>query len=73
MVISHTVLNAHMQRLKEAFLFCESARQQGKIKAYGMATWSCFRVPPEDKEQYLALKSVLQLAKEVGGDDHGFR
>ncbi|GAB4820952.1 hypothetical protein N2152v2_007998 [Parachlorella kessleri] len=64
---------AFMQRLKAAFEFCEAARQQGRIKAYGLATWACFRVAPQQQGEYLSLREVVRLAEEVGGRDHGFR
>jgi hypothetical protein len=62
---------AFMQRLHAAFEFCEQARAAGKIKAYGLATWSSFRVAPGHRN-YLALQSIADLAEEVGGQDHGF-
>ncbi len=37
-----------------------------------MATWECFRVPPDNK-QYLSLKRVIDIAKEAGGNNHGFK
>lgn len=64
--------DAFMQRLKAAFKWAEEARRQGLIRAYGLATWGCFR-SPTGSEGYLTLLKVVQLAQEVGGDDHGFR
>lgn len=60
------------QRLRDAFAFCEEARRAGKIRAYGIASWSCFRVPPGNKA-HLSLESAVELARQVGGTDHGFR
>jgi aryl-alcohol dehydrogenase-like predicted oxidoreductase len=38
-----------------------------------MATWTCFRVPPDSKE-YLSLEQVIKEAGKVGGfGRHGFR
>jgi aryl-alcohol dehydrogenase-like predicted oxidoreductase len=37
-----------------------------------MATWECFRVQKENP-QYLSLSDVMSLAKEVGGENHGFK
>lgn len=62
-----------MKRLKLAFDFYEQARIDGRIRYYGLATWNCFRVDPEESEEYLNLETVLQLAESVGGSDHGFR
>ena len=39
---------------------------------YGMATWTCFRVPPGHPE-HLPLQEVVDLAASVGGLNHGFR
>ena len=61
-----------LEALKKVFEFYESKRKEGKIKFYGMATWECFRVLP-DNQMFLSLEDVVALAKDVGGDDHGFR
>ena len=47
-------------------------RIEGKIVAYGMATWSCFRTPPGNPG-HLSLQEVWDIAARVGGKDHGFR
>ncbi|MEO9309232.1 MAG: aldo/keto reductase [Nitrososphaera sp.] len=61
-----------IKNLKDVFELYEQKRKQGKIKYYGMATWECFRVSQENP-QYLSLRDTIQLAKQVGGDNHGFR
>lgn len=61
-----------VQMLKEAFQFYEEKRREGKIRYYGMATWNCFRVE-KDNVEYLNLKNVVNIAKQVGGEEHGFR
>lgn len=61
-----------MHRLKAAFAFYEAARRENKIRYYGMATWNCFRVK-QDHPEYLALEEVIDLARTIGGDRHGFR
>jgi aryl-alcohol dehydrogenase-like predicted oxidoreductase len=61
-----------MQMLSRVFEVYESYRSINKIRYYGMATWTCFRVPPDNKE-YLSLEEVVNLAKKVGGKQHGFR
>ena len=61
-----------LENLKSVFKFYEQKRQEGKIKFYGMATWECFRVP-SDNPQYLSLEDTVNMAKEVGGENHGFR
>lgn len=47
-------------------------RVEGKIQAYGMATWTCFRTPPGDPG-HLSLQEVWDIAARVGGLNHGFR
>jgi len=61
-----------IKNLKDVFEFYENKRKEGKIRFYGMATWECFRVDKENP-QYLSLSEVLQLANDVGGENHGFR
>jgi aryl-alcohol dehydrogenase-like predicted oxidoreductase len=61
-----------LENLKSVFELYEQKRKEGKIKFYGMATWECFRVPT-DNPQYLSLEDVVNMAKEIAGDDHGFR
>lgn len=61
-----------MEMLAKVFEVYEKYRTQKKIRYYGMATWTCFRVPP-DHHEYLSLEEVLRIAKDVGGENHGFR
>ncbi len=63
---------AFLKKLRDVFQFYEEQRKLGTIRYYGMATWDCFRVPPEH-QQYLSLYEIVKLAKEVGGTDNGFR
>ncbi len=62
-----------MERLKEAFTFYEQARQENRIRFYGLASWDCFRSEPIEASTYLNLETIVQLAEEVGGSGHGFR
>jgi aryl-alcohol dehydrogenase-like predicted oxidoreductase len=61
-----------MQMLSRVFELYERYRSNNKIRYYGMATWTCFRVQPDNKE-YLSLEEVVSLAEKVGGKQHGFR
>ena len=61
-----------MEMLAKAFEAYERCRAQNKIRYYGMATWTCFRVPPDSRE-YLSLEQAVRTAESVGGKDHGFR
>ena len=62
----------YFERLKDAFSFYETARADGKIRYYGLATWNCFRNNPSERD-YLNLEDVVFLAEEAGGKEHGFR
>jgi aryl-alcohol dehydrogenase-like predicted oxidoreductase len=59
-------------RLRAAFDRLEQNVAQGTIKMYGVATWNGFRVPPEGPG-YHSLPRMVEVAREVGGDSHGFR
>jgi aryl-alcohol dehydrogenase-like predicted oxidoreductase len=64
-----------MEMLRKVFQVYEKYRARNKIRYYGMATWTCFRVPNGSSE-YLSLEEVVKLAQNVnegGLGDHGFR
>jgi aryl-alcohol dehydrogenase-like predicted oxidoreductase len=61
-----------LENLKSVFELYEQKRDEGKIKFYGMATWECFRVS-NDNPQYLSLEDSVNMAKKIGGENHGFR
>ncbi len=58
-------------RLRAAFGLLEHNIAEGKIKMYGAATWNGFRVE-RDAREYHSLERMVQLAREVGGESHGF-
>jgi aryl-alcohol dehydrogenase-like predicted oxidoreductase len=60
------------RRMGEAFGFLESAVSEGKIGAYGMATWNAFRENP-GTAGYLSLAEMEEIAREKAGQDHHFR
>lgn len=59
-------------RLAKAFEKLEENRAAGKIKFYGVATWNGFRVSPQETA-YHSLERLFNIARQVGGDRHGFR
>jgi aryl-alcohol dehydrogenase-like predicted oxidoreductase len=61
-----------MEMLGKVFEVYEKYRSSNKIRYYGMATWTCFRVQRNNNE-YLSLEEVVSLAHKVGGSEHGFR
>ena len=60
------------EMLSKVFETDERYRSNNKIRYYGMATWTCFRVHKDSKE-YLSLEQVVNLAQQVGGANHGFK
>jgi aryl-alcohol dehydrogenase-like predicted oxidoreductase len=58
--------------LRQAFEACEGLVAEGRIGAYGCATWNGFRVPP-DAPEHLSLETLLEDAAAVGGPNHHFR
>ena len=69
---THLPREQFLKNLKDVFEFYEKKRKEGKIRFYGMATWECFRVTPENP-LFLQLTEVMDIATQVGGDGHGFR
>jgi len=67
--ISH---DEFISNLKDVFEFFEGKRKENQIKFYGLATWDCFRAEKNSKV-FLSLSEVINLAKSVGGESHGFR
>jgi aryl-alcohol dehydrogenase-like predicted oxidoreductase len=59
-------------RLKLAFARLEQNREQGKLAYYGVATWNGFRGTP-DSGRHHSLVRMVELAREAGGEQHGFR
>jgi aryl-alcohol dehydrogenase-like predicted oxidoreductase len=60
------------RRIGEAFKFLESAVADGKIGAYGLATWNAFRDDPKS-QGYLSLTAMEEIAREEAGLEHHFR
>jgi aryl-alcohol dehydrogenase-like predicted oxidoreductase len=62
-----------VSRLSKVFEAYEEYRSMNKIRYYGMATWTCFRVRPDSRE-FLSLEDVAKIAeKAAGAKKHGFR
>jgi aryl-alcohol dehydrogenase-like predicted oxidoreductase len=62
-------------RLTEAFEFLESMVEEGKIKQYGIASYSSLRTKPTDSKMHLNLQKVARTAQKVVGEDkkHNFK
>ena len=65
-------INEFYDKLLDVFIFFEKMRDIHKIQWYGMATWDCFRVLP-NHPNYISLERVVSIAREAGGDNHGFK
>ncbi len=60
------------EKIRKVFQIYEEYRSKNKIRYYGMATWTCFRLP-RNEEGYLSLEDMVSIAEDVAGKDHGFR
>ena len=61
-----------LKRIKEAFVFLESAAARGQIQFYGLATWNGFRQAQSARDA-MQLSELAAIAKEIAGDKHRFR
>jgi aryl-alcohol dehydrogenase-like predicted oxidoreductase len=59
-------------RLRAAFGQLERERAEGRVRFYGVATWNGFRAGAGERGHH-ALERMWELAREAGGDEHGFR
>jgi len=59
------------QRLEAAFRFLQGAVKDGKIRAYGIASWNAFRLTP-DNPAHMSLQKAKSIARRAanGGRDH---
>ena len=70
--LGHVSDEEFYSRLRAAFESLEKRRAEGQLKFYGVATWNGFRVP-SGSTGYHSLARMVDLAREVGGESHGFR
>ena len=70
--LQHVSEQEFFSRLKLAFERLEENRRDGKLAYYGVATWNGFRLPPNSGKHH-SLARMVELAREVGGEQHGFR
>ena len=70
--LGHVPEKEFFARLRAAFELLEKNIASGKIRMYGVATWNGFRVTPTSRE-YHSLPRMVELAREVRGESHGFR
>lgn len=60
------------ERIEEAFKLFEELRSEEKIGAYGIAAWNGF-LYEEEHTEYISLARIVEIARRIGGEDHGFR
>lgn len=60
------------RRIRAAFERLEAEAADGRIRFYGVATWDGLLAETTDQD-YLPLSLLIDLAREVGGDNHRFR
>jgi aryl-alcohol dehydrogenase-like predicted oxidoreductase len=61
-----------LERVRDAFVYLESAAADGKIQYYGMATWNGFRQEARARDS-MPMADIAQLAHDIAGDKHRFR
>lgn len=61
-----------LKRVREAFVFLESAAARGQIQFYGMATWNGFR-QQKGARDLMQLSDIAGIAREIAGEAHRFR
>jgi len=61
-----------LQRVREAFVYLESAAAAGRIQYYGMATWNGFRQEKSARDA-MQLEEFTAIAREIAGEKHRFR
>ncbi|MEZ4574782.1 MAG: aldo/keto reductase [Vampirovibrionales bacterium] len=71
--LPYVAFDTVMDRLETAFTFLEGERQAGRLRYYGLATWNCFRVDPDESADYLSLEMLMDMVEAIGGPDHGLR
>lgn len=67
--VDYTIL---MGKIKKAFELFEEMVAEGKIRYYGIAAWNGF-LYDEDHTEYISLKDIVDIAREVAGDNHHFK
>ncbi len=70
--LGHVSEDEFYARLKTAFAALEENRAGGKLRSYGVATWNGFRAH-QGSRGYHSLARMVAVAREVGGESHGFR
>jgi aryl-alcohol dehydrogenase-like predicted oxidoreductase len=70
--LSEIAPDEFLKRVREAFVFLESAVARGQLQYYGMATWNGFRQEKSARDS-LQLAEIAAIAREIAGEKHHFR
>jgi aryl-alcohol dehydrogenase-like predicted oxidoreductase len=70
--LSEIAPDEFLKRVREAFIFLESAVARGQLQYYGMATWNGFRQEKSARDS-LQLAEIAAIAREIAGETHHFR
>ena len=70
--LEHVSQEQFYDRLRIAFERLEENRRDGKLRFYGVATWHGFRASTNFRT-YHSLARMVEVAREVGGESHGFK
>lgn len=70
--LDHVSETEFYRRLRLGFERLEENRTQGKLQFYGVATWNGFRMI-EASGKHHSLVKMIEIARDVGGESHGFR
>ena len=70
--LGHVSETEFYHRLRLGFERLEENRKQGKLQFYGVATWNGFRAASNAGRSH-SLVRMVEIAREAGGEDHGFR
>jgi aryl-alcohol dehydrogenase-like predicted oxidoreductase len=60
------------ERIRDAFIYLESAADSGKIRFYGVATWNGFRQEGTARDA-MQLPALVQIARDIADEVHHFR
>lgn len=61
-----------LNRVREAFVYLETAVAAGRIQYYGMATWNGFR-QEKSARGAMQMEEFTEIAKGIAGEKHRFR
>ena len=61
-----------LKRIREAFVFLETAVARNRIQFYGLATWNGFRQDKSARDS-MQLAELVAIAKQIAGEKHHFR